>query len=108
ADDVAANVVRAQYTAGSIEGKEVPGYLQEKGVKPGTTTAPFVALRLTLNTWRWSGVPFYLRTGKRLPKRATEIAIQLHRPPTDLFEPEPDGTGGANLLVLRIQPNEGA
>lgn len=107
-DDVKRNVVRARYTKGSIEGEEVPGYLEEKGVQPDSTTAPYVALRLTLNTWRWSGVPFYLRTGKRLPKRATEIAIQFHKPPTNLFEPEEDGNGGANLLVLRIQPNEGA
>jgi glucose-6-phosphate 1-dehydrogenase len=106
--DVAGNVVRAQYTAGSIEGKEVPGYREEKDVAPGSTTEPFVAMRLTLNTWRWAGVPFYLRTGKRLPKRATEIAVQFRRPPTELFEPEPDGNGGANMLVLRIQPNEGA
>jgi glucose-6-phosphate 1-dehydrogenase len=107
-EEVAAYVVRAQYSAGSIEGKEVPGYLQEKGVKPDSKTAPYIAMRLTLNTWRWAGVPFFLRTGKRLPKRATEIAIQFHRPPTQLFEPEGDGVGGANLLVLRIQPNEGA
>ncbi len=108
-EDVAKNVVRGQYKAGSIEGKEVPGYLQEKGVKPDSKTAPYVAMRLHLNTWRWSGVPFFLRTGKRLPKRATEIAIQFHKPPTALFEPELDGnTGGANQLVLRIQPNEGA
>ena len=71
-------------------------------------TSPYVAIRLTLNTWRWAGVPFFLRTGKRLPKRATEIAIQFHRPPTELFEPEADGHSGANQLVLRIQPNEGA
>jgi glucose-6-phosphate 1-dehydrogenase len=107
-EDVAQNVIRAQYTAGSIEGKEVPGYLQEKGVAPESKTAPYVAMRLTLNTWRWAGVPFFLRTGKRLPKRATEIAIQFKRPPTELFEPEDGGTGGANQLVLRIQPNEGA
>ena len=106
--DVANNVIRAQYTAGSIEGKDIPGYLQEKGVNPASKTSPFIAMRLTLNTWRWAGVPFFLRTGKRLPKRATEIAIQFKRPPTELFEPEADGNGGANLLVLRIQPNEGA
>ena len=106
--DVKQHVVRARYTKGSIEGKEVPGYLEEKGVAPDSTTAPYVAMRLTLNTWRWSGVPFFLRTGKRLPKRATEIAIQFHKPPTSLFEAEEDGNGGANLLVLRIQPNEGA
>ena len=107
-EDVGQNVVRGQYGAGSIEGKEVPGYLQEKGVKPDSTTAPYVAMRLHLNTWRWSGVPFFLRTGKRLPKRATEIAIQFHKPPTTLFETVADGTAGTNQLVLRIQPNEGA
>ena len=80
-EDVYRNVVRAQYTAGSIEGDEVPGYLQEKGVKPDSKTSPYVAIRLELNTWRWAGVPFFLRTGKRLPKRATEIAIQFRRPP---------------------------
>jgi glucose-6-phosphate 1-dehydrogenase len=109
AEDVSQNVVRAQYTAGSIQGAEVPGYLQEKGVAPNSTTGTYVALRLTLNNWRWAGVPFYLRTGKRLPKRATEIAIEFHRPPTALFsEAEGDGDRGTNQLVLRIQPNEGA
>lgn len=107
-EEVAQNVVRAQYSAGSIQGEEVPGYLQEKGVKPDSKTGTYVAIRLTLNTWRWAGVPFLLRTGKRLPKRATEIAIQFHTPPTSLFEPEENGVSGANQLVLRIQPNEGA
>ena len=108
ADDVARNVVRGQYTAGSIEGKEVPGYLQEKGVRPDSKTETYIALRVTLNNWRWAGVPFYLRTGKRLPKRASEIAILFHKPPTTLFEVDTEETGGTNLLVLRIQPNEGA
>jgi glucose-6-phosphate 1-dehydrogenase len=107
-EDVYKNVVRAQYTAGSIEGEDVPGYLQEKGVAPDSKTSPYVAMRLTLNNWRWEGVPFFLRTGKRLPKRATEIAVQFKKPPTMLFEPEAEGTGGVNQLVLRIQPNEGA
>jgi glucose-6-phosphate 1-dehydrogenase len=107
AGEVRENVIRAQYTAGSIAGQEVPGYLQEKGVAPDSKTETYVALRLTLETWRWAGVPFYLRTGKRLPKRATEIAIQFRRPPTNLFEVEADG-GGFNQLILRIQPNEGA
>jgi glucose-6-phosphate 1-dehydrogenase len=105
--DVERYTVRAQYTKGSIQGREVPGYLEEKGVPPDSRTCPFVAMRLTLNTWRWAGVPFFLRTGKRLPKRATEIAIQFHKPATELFEAEGDGTGGANVLVMRIQPNEG-
>jgi glucose-6-phosphate 1-dehydrogenase len=107
-DDVAKNVIRAQYSAGSMQGKEVPGYLQEKGIPPDSKTGTYVAMRLTLNTWRWAGVPFYLRTGKRLPKRATEIAIQFNTPPTSLFEADTEGSGGANLLILRIQPNEGA
>ena len=107
-EDVYRNVVRAQYTAGSIQGTEVPGYLEEKGVAPDSKTDSYVAIRLELSNWRWAGVPFFLRTGKRLPKRATEIAIQFRRPPTELFEPELDGLSGANQLVLRIQPNEGA
>jgi glucose-6-phosphate 1-dehydrogenase len=86
----------------------VPGYLDEKGVAANSKTDTYVAIRLELSTWRWAGVPFLLRTGKRLPKRATEIAIQFHRPPTELFEPELHGQSGANQLVLRIQPNEGA
>jgi glucose-6-phosphate 1-dehydrogenase len=108
ADDVFKNVVRAQYMAGSIQGKEVVAYRQEAGVAPESATETYVAIRLELNNWRWAGVPFFLRTGKRLPKRATEIAIEFRRPPTELFEPELDGQSGANQLVLRIQPNEGA
>ncbi len=107
-EEVLRNVIRAQYTAGSMQGADVPGYLQEKGVPPNSRTDTYVAIRLELNNWRWAGVPFFLRTGKRLPKRATEIAIQFRRPPTELFEPELDGQSGANQLVLRIQPNEGA
>jgi glucose-6-phosphate 1-dehydrogenase len=107
-EDVFQNVIRAQYTAGSMQGADVPGYLQEKGVSPTSRTDTYVVIRLELNNWRWAGVPFFLRTGKRLPKRATEIAIQFRRPPTELFEPELDGQSGANQLVLRIQPNEGA
>jgi glucose-6-phosphate 1-dehydrogenase len=107
-EEVDRNVVRGQYADGSIQGNDVPGYLQEKGVAPGSTTETYVALRVTLNNWRWAGVPFFLRTGKRLPKRATEIAIQFRKPPTTLFEIDTEANAGANLLVLRIQPNEGA
>jgi len=108
ADDVARHVVRGQYVAGSMQGADVPGYLEEKGVAPGSTTDTYVALRVSLNNWRWAGVPFFLRTGKRLPKRATEIVIQFRKPPTNLFEVVDEEAGGANMLVLRIQPNEGA
>jgi glucose-6-phosphate 1-dehydrogenase len=107
-EDVFNNVVRAQYTPGSNQGSEVPGYLHEKGVAPNSKTDTYVAIRLELSNWRWAGVPFFLRTGKRLPKRATEIAIQFRRPPTELFEPDLDGQIGTNQLILRIQPNEGA
>jgi glucose-6-phosphate 1-dehydrogenase len=107
-EEVDRHVVRGQYVAGSIQAQEVPGYRQEKGVAPDSKTDTYVALRVTLNTWRWAGVPFFLRTGKRLPKRATEIAIQFRKPPTALFEVDTEANGGANLLVLRIQPNEGA
>lgn len=108
AEDVAKNTVRARYTKGSIQGAEAPGYLEEKGVAPNSKTDTYVAMRLTLENWRWAGVPFYFRTGKRLPKRASEIAIQFREPPARLFEHDSEGSGGANLLVLRIQPNEGA
>ncbi len=108
AEEVENHVVRGQYVAGSIQGKEVPGYRDEKGVAAESSTDTYVALRVTLNNWRWAGVPFFLRTGKRLPKRATEIAIQFKKPPTNLFEVDNEANAGANLLVLRIQPNEGA
>ncbi len=107
-EEVTRNVVKGQYGPGSVRGQEVKGYRDEEGVAPDSKTDTFVAIRLTLETWRWAGVPFYLRTGKRLPKRATEIAIQFKKPPTMLFEPQEEGHGVANQLVLRIQPNEGA
>ena len=107
-EEVSNHVVHGQYVGGSIQGNEVPGYLQEKGVAADSRTDTYVALRVTLNNWRWAGVPFFLRTGKRLPKRATEIAIQFRKPPTNLFEVDDEGASGANMLVLRIQPNEGA
>jgi glucose-6-phosphate 1-dehydrogenase len=108
-EDVGRLVIKGQYVGGSIQGQDVPAYRQEKGVALDSKTATYVALRLSLENWRWSGVPFYLRTGKRLPKRVSEIAIQFRRPPTALFvESEADGTTGVNQLVLRIQPNEGA
>ncbi len=102
-----------QRRARPVHGRVDPGKRSSR-LPPGERSArdsktdTYVAMRLELNNWRWAGVPFYLRTGKRLPKRATEIAIQFHRPPTELFEPELDGASGANQLVLRIQPNEGA
>jgi glucose-6-phosphate 1-dehydrogenase len=100
------SVVRAQYTAGWVAGQKVVGYREEAEVSPDSTVETYVALELEVQNWRWADVPFYLRTGKRLPRRATEIAIQFKQPPLRLFkesvsEPEP------NLLAMRIQPDEG-
>jgi glucose-6-phosphate 1-dehydrogenase len=105
--EIAADTVRGQYGPGMIGGERVAGYCEEPGVKPHSYTETFVALKLLIENWRWAGVPFYLRHGKRLTKRITEIAIQFKRPPYLLFR----GTGAdqlqANVLSLRIQPNEG-
>jgi glucose-6-phosphate 1-dehydrogenase len=102
----AGQVVRGQYGPGWVAATQVPGYRQEPDVDPTSETETFVAARLTIDDWRWSGVPFYVRTGKRLPKRATEIAIAYREVPHRLFKDEgvePD----ANLLAIRIQPDEG-
>ncbi len=103
---VRANVVRGQYTHGWVGDKRVPGYREEDEVAPDSKVETFVALKLEVQNWRWADVPFYVRTGKRLARRATEIAIQFKLPPLMLFgdsstPPEP------NLLALRIQPDEG-
>jgi glucose-6-phosphate 1-dehydrogenase len=103
--DVAGNVVRGQYGPGWVAATKVPGYRDEPDVDMASETETFVAARLMIDDWRWSGVPFYVRTGKRLPKRATEIAIQYREVPHRLFEDE--GVPDANLLAIRIQPDEG-
>ena len=100
------HTLRAQYTQGAVNGAEVPGYRQEKGVADDSRTPTYVALRLEIDNWRWAGVPFYLRTGKRLAKRVTEIAIQFKRPPLLLFSEARDDIK-PNVLALRIQPDEG-
>jgi glucose-6-phosphate 1-dehydrogenase len=101
------NVVRAQYRAGWVNGAEVPGYLTERGVDPRSTTETFVAVRVQLDSWRWAGVPFYLRTGKRLPKRTTEIAIQFRRPPLEIFRRASHAPVAPDLLIVNVQPDEG-
>ena len=100
-------VVRAQYGPGQIDGKPVAGYLQEKGVSPDSRTETYVAMKVNIDNWRWSGVPFYLRTGKCLPRRVTEILIQFRPVPQVLFNAAPLGPQQPNLLVVRIQPDEG-
>jgi glucose-6-phosphate 1-dehydrogenase len=103
---VARDVVRGQYGPGWVAGKPVPGYREEPKVARDSNTETFAALLLHIQNWRWADVPFYLRTGKRLAKPATEISVQFKQPPLALFkemqaDPEP------NLLAMRIQPDEG-
>ncbi len=102
-----AGVVRGQYRAGWVNGAEVPGYREEPGVDAASQTETFAAVRLHLDSWRWAGVPFYLRTGKRLPKRTTEIAIQFRRPPLEIFRKVTLAPVSPNLLVVNVQPDEG-
>jgi len=106
-EKVAANVVRGQYLAGHIDGAPVPGYREEDRVNPESNTEAYVAVRLMIDTWRWSGVPFYIRMGKRLPKKSTEISIHFKDAPCVLFNALPGGVPGGNVLVIRIQPDEG-
>lgn len=99
--------VRAQYSHGIINGKPVPGYRREEGVRPDSTTETYVALKVFVENWRWAGVPFYIRTGKAMPKRASEISVQFKEVPQILFNANPQCPLDPNLLILRIQPEEG-
>jgi glucose-6-phosphate 1-dehydrogenase len=99
--------VRARYTAGMAEGKEVPGYLDEEGVPADSQTETYAALRLEVDNWRWAGVPIYMRTGKRLARKLTEIAIVLKPVPHLAFESAGSVGVQPNQLVLSVQPNEG-
>jgi glucose-6-phosphate 1-dehydrogenase len=106
-EDVLRFTVRGQYGEGEMDGKRVPGYRQEPDVKPDSPVETFVAIELFVENWRWAGVPFYLRTGKRLPRRVTEIAIQFKSAPFVMFRETPVEQLKPNLLVIRIQPEEG-
>jgi glucose-6-phosphate 1-dehydrogenase len=107
-DDVGRDTMRGQYTDGAILGQPVTGYRGEPGVDPLSRVETFVAMKLVIDNWRWAGVPFYLRVGKRLPKRATEVAITFNTAPLELFrEMAGEDRPAPNLLVLRIQPDEG-
>jgi glucose-6-phosphate 1-dehydrogenase len=100
------SAVRGQYKAGWMKGKPVQGYREEPGVDPNSTTPTYVAMKLMVDNWRWQGVPFYLRTGKRLPKKVSEIAIQFREVPLLIFQSVAHQTN-VNVLSMRIQPNEG-
>jgi len=104
-EEVALKVVRGQYAEGAISGKPVPGYRAEKNVKPDSTTETFVALRLSIDNWRWADVPIYMRVGKRLPKSGTEISVHFKEAPAVLFNKSQ--MLDQNVLVIRIQPDEG-
>ncbi len=102
-----ADVVRARYTEGLVAGRRVPGYLQEPDIPPDSTTETYAALRLGINNWRWKGVPFYLRSGKRMARRVSEIAIQFKRPPGILFSGSRRYEVVPNTLAIQVQPDEG-
>ena len=101
------SVVRGQYGRGFVEGVEVPGYREEEGVAPDSTTETFVAAKLYVDNWRWADTPFYVRTGKRLARRETTIAIQFKRAPHPPFEEVPAEGLRPNVLLIHVQPNEG-
>ena len=105
--DAGGDVARAQYAAGMIGGKNVPGYLDEEGISKQSSTETYAALRLSINNWRWQGVPFYLRSGKRMARRVSEIAVNFKRPPGTLFAEAEKFHLAANTLSFQIQPDEG-
>lgn len=106
-NDAITNTYRAQYVAGFIDGQRVPGYKDEVGVNPASTTETYLAARLNIDNWRWAGVPFYIRSGKRLPRRVTEIDIHFNHVPLPLFGWKNLAGDAPNVLSLNIQPDEG-
>ncbi len=105
-EQVAERTIRGQYGPGTIDGKAVPGYRQEENVKPNSVTETFVAVEFHVDNWRWAGVPFYVRSGKRLANTMTEVAVHFKRTPQALFALTP-GDVHHNIITMRIQPNEG-
>jgi glucose-6-phosphate 1-dehydrogenase len=100
-------VIRGQYGASTIRGEKIPGYREEEGVDPKSRTETFVAVKFFIDNWRWRGVPFFVRTGKRLPTRVTEAVIHFKQAPHRLFGNSDDRAQSPNQLILRIQPDEG-
>jgi glucose-6-phosphate 1-dehydrogenase len=107
AEDIQKQVVRGQYLKSTIQGESVLGYQEESGVSKNSRTETFVAMKLYIDNWRWGGIPFYIRTGKRLPTRVTEVVIHFQKTPHRLFTQQYPGYSDDNKLVLRIQPDEG-
>lgn len=106
-EDIANNVIRGQYIESTIKGEKVPGYREEEGVDPHSKTETYAALKFNIDNWRWAGVPFYIRTGKRMPTRVTEVVIHFKPNHHHLFASNSYLSNPQNTLVLRIQPNEG-
>ena len=104
--DCAMTTVRAQYADGVLDGERVSGYRDEPRVRPDSTTETYAAFRISVDNWRWAGVPFYLRTGKRLRRKKSEVAIQFKQPPLSLFRAAEMAPPGPNLLIISIQPEE--
>lgn len=105
-EDIARNVIRAQYEGGEVKGQTVPGYLQEKDVAPDSDTETYVALKVFIDNWRWSNVPFYIYTGKRLKDKRSGVVIHFKSTPHKLFEGQCQGTS-CNQLIIRMTPDEG-
>ena len=102
------DAVRGQYAAGMVDGQKVIGYREEDRVNPESTTETYAAMKLSIENWRWAGVPFYIRAGKRLNKRVTEVTVVFKQPPLHLFKGNVDGGNvQPNILKMRIQPDEG-
>lgn len=106
-DGIPKQVIRGQYMASRVRGEAMKGYREEEGVPGESRTETFVAMKLYIDNWRWGGIPFYIRTGKRLPTRVTEIVIHFRPSPHTLFDERQPGLGHGNQLVIRIQPDEG-
>lgn len=106
-NDIEKQVIRGQYMASHVRGEAMPGYRSEEGVPEDSRTETFVAMKLFIDNWRWGGVPFYIRTGKRLPTRVSEIVVHFNPSPHSLFGEQDGSSGKGNQLVIRIQPDEG-
>jgi len=104
-ESVITDAVRGQYHAGAVDGSEVAGYCEEPGIDADSRTETFIALKARINNWRWAGVPFYLRTGKRMHEYVSEVVINFYALPHEIY-PASDGANGANRLYIRLQPNE--
>jgi glucose-6-phosphate 1-dehydrogenase len=101
------NVIRGQYTEATVRGKQYDGYREEKSVDKNSRTETYVAMKVFIDNWRWQGVPFYIRTGKRLPTNVTEVVIHFKPSPQKLFKSADGATNSDNQLIVRIQPDEG-